>query len=340
VEPLKDADPRELGGIALRGRLGRGGMGLVYYGVTEDGEPVAVKMIREELLERSEILGRFDREALAIGMVQSPRVANLVMTSATDEAPPWFAVEYVRGLTLKDYVAECGTLTAELGAALGIGLAEALTAIHEAGILHRDLKPANILLGRDGPRVIDFGLAALTAAPGDLTRTGEYLGTPVCMAPEQVRSARDLREPADVYALGAVLTYALAGHYPYMRPTQPALLFAIADEGTPPDLSGVPEPVTAAVAAMLAQSPDARPGLTEVTVALAKVLAGAGRTDLGEALRQLALRTYTERDTDPPPAEPPARRLPRLPDNPRVPAPLVRQAAATLRRDYDRAAPF
>ena len=205
VEPLKPADPAELGGIVLRGRLGRGGMGTVYYGITPDGEPVAVKVIREDLVEKSEARGRFDREALAIGMVQGPRVANLITTSRPDENRQWFAVEYVRGLTLSEYVTEYGALPAELGAALGIGLAEALAAIHEAGILHRDLKPSNILLGKDGPKVIDFGLAALTATPGDLTRTDETIGTPVCMSPEQVNSAKDLTTAADVYSLGAVL---------------------------------------------------------------------------------------------------------------------------------------
>jgi serine/threonine protein kinase len=241
VEPLKPADPTELGGIALRGRLGRGGMGTVYYGVTQEGEPVAVKMIREDLLEKSEAIGRFDREALAIGMVQGPRVANLITTSPADENPPWFAVEYVRGLTLSEYVKQYGPLPAELAAALGIGLAEALTAIHAARILHRDLKPSNILLAEDGPKVIDFGLAALTAAPGDLTRTSETIGTPVCMAPEQVNSAKDLTAAADVYSLGAVMVYALTTHYPYERPTVPATLYAIADAATPPDLAGVPE---------------------------------------------------------------------------------------------------
>jgi serine/threonine protein kinase len=225
VEALKPADPAELGGIALRGRLGSGGMGTVYYGVTSDGEQVAVKMIRAELLEKSEVLGRFDREATAIGMVQGPRVANLIAASSPDETPPWFAVEYVRGLTLSEYVSERGPFTATMGATLGAGLAEALTAIHQAGILHRDLKPSNILLGRDGPKVIDFGLAALTAAPGDLTRTADTIGTPVCMAPEQVRSARDLTTEADVYSFGVVLLFALTGHYPYQRPTVQAMLY-------------------------------------------------------------------------------------------------------------------
>ena len=340
VEPLKPADPTEVGGIDLCGRLGRGGMGTVYYGVMPDGEQVAVKMIREDLIEKSEVLGRFDREALAIEMVQGPRVANLITASDPDESPPWFATEYVRGLTLAEYVTERGPLPAALGAALGVGLAEALTAIHQAGILHRDLKPSNILLGRDGPKVIDFGLAVLIAAPGDLTRTSDTIGTPVCMAPEQVNSAKDLTAAADVYSLGAVLLFALTAHYPYKRPTLPAMLAAIANPATPPDLSGVPEALIKPLTDMLAYAPTARPTLQDVTAELAKALADVGSTDSGDALRRLAGVTYVERASDPPPAEPPRSRRPRLPENPHVPSALVQQVADNLRRDYDRDAQF
>lgn len=127
MDPLKPTDPKALSGIALRGRLGRDGTGTVYFSVMPDGERVAVKTIREDLIEKSEARGRFDREALAIGMVQGPRVAHLVAASDPDEAPqdtpPWFEVEYVRGLTLAEYVGERGPLPAEAAAALGIGLA-------------------------------------------------------------------------------------------------------------------------------------------------------------------------------------------------------------------------
>lgn len=340
MESLKPADPAELGGIELRGRLGRGGMGVVFYGVTPDGEQVAVKMIREELLERSEARGRFDREGLAIGMVQGPRVASLIASSPPDEFPPWFAVEYIRGLTLAEYVTQCSPLSAELAAALGIGLAEALAAIHEAGILHRDLKPSNVILGKDGPKVIDFGLAALTAAPGDLTRTSETIGTPVCMAPEQVNSAKDLTTAADVYSLGAVLVFALAARYPYERPTVPATLHAIADAGTLPDLAGVPEILVGIVAAMLGHGPCARPVLSEVSAALTEVLAARGLADPVDGLQRLAEVTYRERPTDPPPADPPRARRPRLPQNPRVPSVLVQQVANDLRVGYASGAPF
>jgi eukaryotic-like serine/threonine-protein kinase len=340
VEPLKPADPAELGGIALRGRLGGGGMGTVYYGVTPDGEQVAVKTIRADLIEKEEAAERFDREVLVIGMVQGPRVANLIAASAPGETPPWFAAEYVRGRTLAEYVSDFGPLSAELAAALGLGLIEALAAIHRAGILHRDLKPSNILLGEDGPRVIDFGLAALAEAPGDITKTADTIGTPVCMAPEHARSSMELTTAADIHALGAVLLFAVTGRYPYTRPTIPAILFAIADPATPPDLSGVPEILTGPVAAMLAHAPTGRPTLDDVTAALAKALADTELAGHGEALRRLAEATYRERPTDPPPPAPPVIRPPRIPKNPPVPSTLVTKIAQAVRAGYDRGARF
>ena len=341
VEPLRPTtDPGEIGGIRLRGRLGQGGMGIVYYGITQDGEPVAVKMISAEHLEKPEALARFEREAIAMEMVQGPRVANLLMASEPGENPPWFAAEYVQGLNLAEFVVECGPLAVDLGAALGIGVAEALAEIHLAGILHRDLKPANILLGQDGPRVIDFGLAALIQAPGTLTRTGEMLGTPVCMSPEQARHEEELTPAADVYSLGAVLAFALTGRYPYVRPTAPATLLAITDPSKPPDLGGIPDLLLETIAAMLAHSPAARPTVADVTGQLTKALAEAGHGDPGTARRRLAEATYRERPNDPGPPQPPAARPPRIPKNPRVPSALVAQLAERMRADYARDARF
>jgi eukaryotic-like serine/threonine-protein kinase len=156
------------------------------------------------------------------------------------------------------------------------------------------------------------------------------------MAPEQVNSAKDLTTAADVYSLGAVLVFALTGHYPYERQTVPTLLHAIADAATPPDLAGVPEVLAGPIAGMLAHAPAARPALDEVTAALAGLLIG----DPGTGLRRLAEVTYRERPTDPPPADPPRARRPRLPENPRVPSVLVQQIADSLRRDYSKDAPF
>ncbi len=339
MKPLKAGDPRAVGDIELCGRLGEGGMGTVYFGVTPDGAQVAVKTIRQDLTENDEAKDRFDRETLVLGMVTGPRIAALLAASEPDEIPPWFATEYVRGLTLSEYIAERGPLSITMAAALGIMLAEGLDDIHTAGLLHRDLKPGNVILGADGPRVIDFGLAGLIDSAGDITHTSGMVGTPVCMAPEQAKSPKDLTTAVDVYALGAVLMFAMTGRYPYERPTVTTLLLAIADPATDPDLSGLPEEIKDLITGMLAYHPASRRTATDVTTELKNILNEAGLS-LTEAQSEFARLTYLERDTDPPPAAPPVPRPNprRLPGEPYVPADLVRQVAEDLRRQYARGA--
>lgn len=343
MESLNRADPVELGGIALRGRLGQGGMGVVYFGVTPDGEPVAVKTIRAEALSRPAARSRFEREILALRMVQGPRVAALVRAweagKGDADVPPWLAVEYIRGLNLTEYTEDHRPLSAEMGAALGLLLAEALADIHAAGLLHRDFKPGNIILGDDGPIVIDFGLVGLLDETGDITHTGDLLGTPQCMAPEQVRAQGHVTAAADIYALGVVLAYATAGHYLYQRPDRNSLLFAIADRGTAPDLSGVPDLMLDLLKAMIAHDPASRPSLAKVAQALAGILAASGLTSV-EAQRHLARLTYVERPTDPSYAPPAARRARRIARDPNPPKEIVQQVADNLRRDYARDASF
>ena len=350
VDPLKPADPAELGGIALRGRLGEGGMGTVFYGVTQDGDEVAVKTIRDFWFERPALRSRFEREVEAMEMVQGPRVANLIAAAPPGAPLPWLASEYIRGLTLAQYVAEHGTLSADLAAALGIALAEALVTVHQAGVLHRDLKPGNIILGKDGPRVIDFGLAALTGRPGDLTFSNDVLGTPACMSPEQAISSRDVTAATDIYALGATLTYAMARHYPYEGQSGRDTQSAIADPAVDPDLSGVPPVMLPLLAGLLAYSAEARPPLDEVREELAKLADAnqadradrANRADPAGVVSRLADATYRERPTDPDPplTDLPRERWPMPQDDPHVPSVLVMEAAERLRRDYAASAPF
>lgn len=342
MEPLKQGDPTELGGIALRGRLGEGGMGTVYYGVTPDGDEVAVKTIRDLLADRPAHRIRIEREIEAMEMVQGPRVANLMAAADPGAPTPWFASEYVRGLTLAEYAADHGTLPGDLAAALGIALAEALATIHEAGVLHRDLKPGNIILGQDGPRVIDFGLAALAEQPGYLTYTSDVFGTPACMSPEQAISSRDVTAATDVYALGATLVYAAAKHYPYEGQTGRDTQNAVIDPAVDPDLSGVPAVMFPAISGMLAYAAAARPALGEVRKELFRLLADAGQPDPADAVLRLAEVTYRERPGAPgsPLTVPPRERWPGPQGDPRVPSVLVRDAADRLRRDYAASAPF
>jgi serine/threonine protein kinase len=338
MKPLKTGDPDRVGEISLRGRLGQGGMGTVYFGVTPDGVQVAVKMIRQDLTENDEAKDRFDREIIVLGMVDGPRIAALLTASDPAEVPPWFAVEYIQGLTLSEYITERGPFTVTTAAALGVMLVEGLNDIHTAGLLHRDLKPGNVILGTDGPRVIDFGLAGLKDRAGDITRTSGMVGTPVCMAPEQAKSPRNLTTAVDVYALGAVLMFAMTGRYPYERPTVPALLLAVTDPATDPDLSGVPEEIKALVTGMLMHHPASRSTLADVAREL-KELLGDASLSLSEAQRDFAQLTYIERESDPPRSPPvPTARRRRLPGTPHVPRDLVRQVAENLRHEYARGA--
>jgi len=338
MKPLKSGDLATVGDIALRGRLGEGGMGTVYFGIAPDGARVAVKTIRQDLTANDEAKDRFDREILVLGMVAGPRIAALLAASEPDGVPPWLATEYVQGLTLSEYVQERGPLTTTMAATLGVMLAEGLNDIHTAGLLHRDLKPGNVILGADGPRVIDFGLAGLSDRAGDITHTSGMLGTPVCMAPEQAKSPRGLTAAVDVYALGAVLMFAMTGRYPYERPTVAALLLAITDPATGPDLSGLPAEIRHVVAGLLAYHPEARPTLADVSAELTNILADAGLS-LTQAQREFVRLTYIERESDPPPAAPVTRRdRRRLPGDPHVPSDLVRQVAEGLRLEYGRGA--
>jgi serine/threonine protein kinase len=272
-------------------------------------------------------------------MVQGPRVAGLIAAAQPGETPPWLATEYVPGITLAEYVKEKGALSKIMAAALGTMLTEALADIHAARVLHRDFKPGNIILSEDGPKVIDFGLVALADEQGDITKTADVLGTPHCMAPEQARTPKDVTEAIDIYALGAVLTFAITGHYLYDRPSMPALLFAIADPGTEPDLSGVPEQLKEPITRMLAHDPHGRPSLAEVTGTLDTILASHGK-NTADAQRELARLTYIVRDTDPPPVVQPRQgdRGTRMATDAHVPTALVRDIAESLRKSYAREA--
>jgi eukaryotic-like serine/threonine-protein kinase len=341
MKPLKPNDPRAFGDIVVHGRLGEGGMGTVYFGLTPEGARVAVKTIRADLTANEEARDRFDREILVLGMVGGPRIAALITASDDpgQDADPWLATEYIQGLTLTEYVQERGPLDLPMTAALGLMLAEGLTDIHRAGLLHRDLKPSNVILGPDGPRVIDFGLAGLAEGTSDITHSSGLIGTPVCMAPEQATSPRHLTEAVDVHALGAVLMFAVTGRFPYQRPTVPALLIAIADPAADPDLAGLPGELSPLIRAMLAHHPQDRPGLPEVATELLKILNDAGFTLTG-AQSALAGLTYIERDSDPPPAPPAASRARarRLPGEPQVPSDLVARIAEKVRHEYARGA--
>ncbi|MFG1697942.1 serine/threonine-protein kinase [Nonomuraea sp. NPDC049309] len=276
LKPLEASDPREVGGYRLLARLGTGGMGRVYLGRSKGGRPVAVKVIHPYLAEDTQFRRRFEAEVAAVRRVGGIHTVQVVDASP-DADPPWLVTEYVAGPSLREAVSEHGAFsTAAAVAGLGAGLAEGLMAIHARGIIHRDLKPGNVLLGQDGPRIIDFGIARALDATSQTTRS--VVGTPGFMAPEQLQG-RDAGPAGDVFCLAAVLAFAATGRGPFGQGPVEVLGYRIVNEQ--PDLTGVPEPLLPLIAAGLAKNPDDRPGL-EVFLERCSALAEDGKAALPE----------------------------------------------------------
>jgi serine/threonine protein kinase len=213
-----------------------------------------------------------------------------------DAEEPWLAVEYVPGLTVRQHVERQGALPPELGAILGAELAEGVETIHKVGLVHRDLKPHNVILGKDGPVIIDFGLAMLVDRDEHLTLTGHAVGTPAYMPPEQARGETELTGKADIYALGATLVFALTGHGLYPTNAAQPLMFRIIDPDDHPDISGVPAEIAGLVGSMLAYDPAARPTASQVKQALVSIVAKSAHTAT-QLRRKLAETTF--QDTSP-----------------------------------------
>ncbi|MDA0563915.1 serine/threonine protein kinase [Streptomonospora sp. S1-112] len=264
---LRAEDPRRIGPYRLHSRLGGGGMGQVYLGRSPGGRAVAVKVVRPELADDIGFRRRFAAEVEAARRVGGFYTAQ-VLDSDTDADPPWLATAYIPGPSLYEAVETHGPLPAETVAALGAGLAEGLAAVHACRLVHRDLKPGNVILGSDGPRLIDFGIArALDATSYTQTRT--VMGTAGFMSPEQATGAR-VGPASDVFSLACVLTYAATGHSPFGTGRIEAVAFRVVHAEA--DLTGVPARLVPLLAACLAKEPDARPGVAEVL----ELLAGGG----------------------------------------------------------------
>ena len=282
--------PRDrFGRYTTVGKLGAGGMGEVWFGVSPTAEPVALKVIRPHLVERPGVRERFAAEVESLKMVYGSRVARLEDADPLGD-PAWLAVEYVPGLTLKAYVEEHGPLPVDLAAMAGAMLAEGLAIVHRV-LLHRDLKPQNVILGPSGPVLIDFGLAVLAEREDGLTESGIPVGTPAYMAPEQARGEGRLGPATDVYGLGATLVFALTGHTLYPPTNALLTMRQIADPDRLLDLSGVPDPLSPLVGAMLAFDPAARPDLETVQQRL-RTVAGAGGAPIADVRRSVVEATF------------------------------------------------
>src|SRR5580693_2971322 len=249
MDSLRPGDPRRVGHYVLIGRLGAGGMGEVFFGRSRAGRPVAVKLIYPVFADDVEFRRRFRLEVEAGRKVGGFHAAQVV-DADPDAERPWMVTAFVAGPSLEQILSEGQTLPLDRVRVLGAGVAEALAAIHAAGLIHRDLKPSNILLAEDGPHVIDFGIARAIDASGVTARSG----TPGFMAPE-VLLGRPLTSACDVFALGMVLAYAV-GIRPFGVGPSEAIAYRVVHEE--PDLSGLDPQIRGVVAACLAKEPSER----------------------------------------------------------------------------------
>ncbi|EXG80464.1 ABC transporter substrate-binding protein [Cryptosporangium arvum] len=266
MQPLRDKDPQRLGRYRLVGRLGAGGMGIVYAGVAEEPDgrtrQVAVKVIHPHLADAPEFRTRFRSEATLAARVARFSTAAVLDVDVEGEQP-FLVTEFVDGPTLQDVVEEQGPLHGGALDAVAIGIATALVAIHEAGIVHRDLKPSNVILSRFGPRVIDFGIARAADLVSGLTSGA--IGSPPYMAPEQFRGSA-VTPATDVHAWGAAVCFAGSGTPPFGVGPPEVMLYRTLERE--PGLGELDAPLRDLVAAALRKEPGERPGTQELLAAL------------------------------------------------------------------------
>ncbi|WP_162641360.1 serine/threonine-protein kinase [Streptosporangium sp. 'caverna'] len=257
--PLQPGDPRTLGDFQVVARLGEGGQGIVYEGRAVGGDRVAIKVLKNGADPQTH--ARLAREIESAQRV-APFCTARVLAADLDRPDPFVVSEFIEGPSLAERVRGSGPLRDGDLDRLAIGTASALAAIHGAGVVHRDFKPANVLLGPDGPRVVDFGIArpldAGTVASG-------MSGTPPFMAPEQLNGVY-ASTAADVFSWAATMVYAATGRAPFGHEVIAAVFNRILNHE--PDLVGVPAGLLEPVIACLSKDPAGRPSARDLMIRL------------------------------------------------------------------------
>jgi predicted Ser/Thr protein kinase len=292
--------------------LGAGAMGEVYLAVADDGEGRALKVIHDDQREDASARARFQREAMALGVLRHPNVVAVIAAGELANGWPFLLMEHVEGPTLEDLLTQRGPLDLRDALAVLTQLADALAHTHAHGIVHRDLKPANVIL-RDGnpadAKIIDFGLVHMLSQQAVTRLTGDQqmVGSPLFMAPEQADGSREPTGAADIYALAATAFATISGRP--LFPGRKLLELVRAHEREVPELLSarvpeVPPPLDTVLAAMLAKRPEHRPPAAEVATRLRAIAASldgqrpSART-LGMAQTVVSPSGAATRDEDP-----------------------------------------
>ena len=251
--------PERLGPYRLLDRIGEGGMGVVYLARDPEQRSVAVKILRPAVAGDPNARRRLAREVETMRRVRSPFVAEVLDTDVTSETP-YIVTRYVPGRTLDEVVTQEGPLSGARLIRLAAGLADALAAIHAAGVVHRDLKPGNVMLMNGDPVVIDFGIAQALDSTR-LTMTGMFMGTPGYLSPEVIEG-QNSTSFSDVHAWGATVAFAATGRPPFGAGSYETIFYRIVNGQ--PDLSGVSAPMAELLAAALRRDPAQRPAAIQL----------------------------------------------------------------------------
>ncbi|WP_026116966.1 protein kinase domain-containing protein [Nocardiopsis valliformis] len=261
-ESLLPSDPSAFGEYSVTGRLGKGGQGVVYLAEDPSGDEYAVKVLNDQWSADADLRKRFEKEVRAAQRVASFCTAAII-DAQLDSDPPYVVSEFVPGKDLQETVAKGKTVRGAALQRLAVSTATALVAIHKAGIVHRDFKPGNVLLGPDGPRVIDFGIARVD--DGTATMTNSIVGTPSYMAPEQIEG-RGITDKCDIFAWGCVIAFSSTGRAPFGSDTVPAVVHRVIS--APPDLDGIDDALRTIVESCLDKDANRRPNAQQLLMRL------------------------------------------------------------------------
>jgi hypothetical protein len=265
----EDQMPDRLGPYRLLGQIGEGGMGVVFMARDASEQTVALKVLRSVAAEEPMARRRLAREVETMQRVRSPYVAEVIDADLAGDMP-YIVTRYVPGRTLEQVVTESGPLPPRALGRVACGLADALAAVHAAGVVHRDLKPSNVMLLDELPVVIDFGIAQGPDATR-LTMTGMFMGTPGYLAPEVIEG-QPSSEASDVHAWAATVAFAATGHPPFGSGGYEAIFYRIVNGQ--PDLTGAPASLLPLLTAALARNPRLRPPAAQLSARAAAFAPG------------------------------------------------------------------
>ncbi|WP_061294934.1 serine/threonine-protein kinase [Herbidospora cretacea] len=257
-QPRGSQGPQFLGPYRVVGDLGQGGQGAVYLCVDQRGQKVAVKVLHAHIAKDKDAQARFLREVDAARRVAPFSTARVLDVNITDDLA-YVVSEYVDGVSLEQLVKDKGPRNEDGLTRLALATSGALAAIHKAGIVHRDFKPSNVLIGSDGPRVIDFGIAK--ALDQVNATASQVMGTPAYMSPEQV-GGRPVGPETDVFAWAATMVFAASGKNAFGEDTIPAILNRIINHQ--PDLMRLPPSLRDLAASCLDKDPHNRPTASDI----------------------------------------------------------------------------